>query len=694
MTVVVKPRRESKRTVFVPSKLWFPFFAAITIIAAIVPIRPEMPRRGFDPSWMMPINEAVATHMRIGHDVIFTFGPYSSVYTELYHPVLDHLIILSSLIFALAYLGATLYLIAGRPRGAGLVFLVFLGWILPQVNIGIEGQLRDALFFSYPLMLSLCAVKLCTGTDSKGYPGRWETVFWAILCIPLGLLPLVKGNMIVECGVMILLIAAYLLYQKCFTLAVTMIVVPVLSLFLFWFMAGQPLQGLSDYALSSFQMLAGYAEAMGMEPSSRGIRAYVPIAEIMSYLIGAAAILWALTNQQSLRMAAKLFLALCFALFLFVGFKSGFVRHDHASIAFSCLLFASIFISFWGWDRKVRIALALSGLMFVCMLRHDVHIREELNLPITTNASRSLVTDELLQADTERKSTASLVNDVVFGVYGRMWNGIRGRLFQPGRVASEYQDGLTKIASAYPVPNLHGSMDIYPIWQTYVLSSPNKWDPRPIFHSYAAFTPRLALLNEQHLRISNAPDYVLFEILPLDQRLPSLDDGVSWTAFLDNYRVVHQDSLFVYLRRTQLMKHSDLSLLQEGTYKIGQNVSLPAIEMPLFAEVDLEPTLWGKLVNILFKPTQVRILLTLSDGSKRDYRVLPNMMKTGFLVSPLVEETKQFSEMIRGERSTLPFVKEVTIVPYHPGWKIWQDHYTVKFKEYRGGAWNESVLSK
>jgi hypothetical protein len=116
---------------------------------------------------------------------------------------------------------------------------------------------------------------------------------------------------------------------------------------------------------------------------------------------------------------------------------------------------------------------------------------------------------------------------------------------------------------------------------------------------------------------------------------------------------------------------------------------LPEAGRPIFAAIDLEPTLFGKLMETVFKPTQVRILLKLSDGTRRDYRMLPNMMKTGFFLSPLVEDTQGFAQFVGGEERSLSgaVVKEMTIVSYHPGWMIWKDHYTLTLKEYHGGAW-------
>jgi hypothetical protein len=669
-------------------KVWFPLFAAITVIGLIVPLSPEMPRPGLDPSWVMSMNEAVADHMRIGHDVIFTFGPYAAVYSQFYHPLLDHLILGSCFVFALCYLGALLYMAGKENRAVAVALLVFLGWFV---------QSRDALLFSYPLLLALCAAKFCASHGEQQRSNFWRWVSAAALCVPLGMLPLVKGNMIVLCAAMILFIAGYLLYQRQVMLAVITVVVPIVSLLLFWTIVGQPLNGLADYAWSSAQILSGYTEAMGMQGEFRGILGYLPNAEIGAYLVGAAAVLWNLSNAKMLVGVSKLFLGVCFTLFFFVGFKSGFVRHDaHALIAVNCLAFASILTGFLRWDRRVRVTFVLCALLFAGMtIRYSSQVvamakaiipnyKQKTEPPAGgPSASRNTIARE-------KESFSKLAGEAALGVYGHLWNGLRVRLMQKDELSNEYRERLAEIREEYSIPKLAGTLDIYPTDEAYILASGDAWNPRPIIQSYAAWTPKLALINEQHLRTDKAPDYLLYGFLPQDKHLPSLEDGVSWTAFLDNYAVARVDEQFAYLHKKNVVQHhSDLSMLQEGIYKTGESVVLDPAGTPIFAEIDLEPTLFGRVMETVFKPTQVRILLKLSDGTKRDYRMLPSMMKTGFFLSPLVEDTQKFAQFVGGDERSLSggVVKEMTIVPYHPGWMIWKDHYTLTLKEYHGGAW-------
>jgi hypothetical protein len=517
------------------------------------------------------------------------------------------------------------------------------------------------------------------------------------------MLPLVKGNMIALCGAMVFLLAGYLLNQKQVMLATVTVVVPVVSLLFFWTIVGQGLNGLADYASSSAQILAGYTEAMGIQGQFRGFLAYLPDAEVIAYVIAAAAVLWIVFGSKALPAVSRGFLVVCFTLFLFVGFKSGFVRHDaHALVAVNSLVFASILIGLVHWDRRARVVFALCAVLFAGMtVRYSTQVISVAKTMIPRykekDTSGKNLSGPKFEREEEPPSVSHLVREAAFGVYGQMWYGLRIRLLQKNGLSNAYRGGIAKIREEYPVPKMAGTLDIYPVEQAYILASDDIWNPRPVIQSYAAWTPKLALINEQHLRTENAPDHILFHVSPNDEHLPSLDDGMSWIAFLDNYTVAHSDRLFVYLNKREIVKDQpDLKVLQDGVYKTGESVTVPTAGGPIFAEINLEPTLFGRLVATVFKPTQVRIVLKLPDGTKRDYRVLPNMMKTGFFLSPLVEDTKDFAQFMDGDQHSLSnaAVKEMVIEPYHPGWIIWKDHYTLKLKEYRGGAWSEDTARK
>jgi hypothetical protein len=74
------------------------------------------------------------------------------------------------------------------------------------------------------------------------------------------------------------------------------------------------------------------------------------------------------------------------------------------------------------------------------------------------------------------------------------------------------------------------------------------------------------------------------------------------------------------------------------------------------------------------------ILLHLNDGTERRYRLISGMAKAGFLISPLIESTKEFT-LLSSPDNTLgnKVVKAFEISPSGGKSIFWDDTYSVKF---------------
>jgi len=265
------------------------------------------------------------------------------------------------------------------------------------------------------------------------------------------------------------------------------------------------------------------------------------------------------------------------------------------------------------------------------------------------------------------------------------------RLFSSPRrqaiLRQRFDHALSGIRKDTPIPDLDGSVDIYPDEQSAVLASNNKWNPRPVFQSYSAYTPELAALNERHLRDHSAPDNVLFSVDPIDDRLPSLEDGPSWPAFLDNYMMTRFDSDndLAYLRRKPwLQSSSRLAVIATGTQHMNEEVAIPYMDLPIFAEIDLDPTFLGKLRGVVFKYPRLDMELKLRNGETRSYRVVSNMMRSGFLLSPLVRDTKGFTLLMAGNPDYVRrnAVQSIKIIPRSGNGTLWKSTYTLKLEAY------------
>ena len=75
------------------------------------------------------------------------------------------------------------------------------------------------------------------------------------------------------------------------------------------------------------------------------------------------------------------------------------------------------------------------------------------------------------------------------------------------------------------LPKVHGSVDIYPWGQSFLLARDMDYRPRPVIQSYLAYTQKLEELNAAHLRGKNAPDWIFFSFGTIDDRYTSLDDA-------------------------------------------------------------------------------------------------------------------------------------------------------------------------
>ncbi len=94
--MTVKPNKWSKaksRSVAVLFTI-----AILAVMVRPLPVFPNLMWEGL----LFAINPAVATHLQFGRDVLFTHGPYASVYTSRYYPGIEHLRLTGQIFNALA----------------------------------------------------------------------------------------------------------------------------------------------------------------------------------------------------------------------------------------------------------------------------------------------------------------------------------------------------------------------------------------------------------------------------------------------------------------------------------------------------------------------------------------------------------------------------------------------------------------
>ena len=462
--------------------------ACFLILAAFVPIDPLMPEPSSDMSWMMAMNQAVAQHLVFGRDIVFTFGPYAAVYSEVFHPATDRLMLWGSLLLGLSCF-AILYLLENRRKPYAVALFAFI--LAALVNS------RDALLLLYPLMLSLVvnAVVLPDEHRMRLHLERMTENVLALLFAPLGLLCLVKVSLLPFCGMTAILSALLLWYRGRKVLAFAGPAIAVAAAVVLWAAAGQPTSAIPDYIVRAIPMITGYTEAMAIQGNAW---------EWIAYLLSAVVLVVVIGTDRGPRIS-RIFLTCSYAMFLFLAFKIGFVRHNpwHNVTASSSILIAASLLLFLVPPRRALPPLVLAAL--VCAFIGQGSIQNT-----AQNASLSLrVTVQRAFAGASKR-------------------------FTPGALQREYDQHLVSIHAQFPIDRLDGTTDFYSMNQSWLFAAGNAWAPRPVLQSYSTYTPKLAELNLHYLTSSRAPDNIVFRVEPIDNRLPSLEDGPSWAAIANN----------------------------------------------------------------------------------------------------------------------------------------------------------------
>ncbi|OEH45499.1 hypothetical protein lpari_03550 [Legionella parisiensis] len=417
------------------------------------------------------------------------------------------------------------------------------------------------------------------------------------------------------------------------------LVAPSVSIVIFWLTVGQPISSLPKYLFSSFIIASGFTEAMSSDGNMK---------EVLFYLFTCLLIFLAISWRKQIPRGEKIFLLSVYFVFLFVSFKTGFTRHSgHAFIPGTSILLAALFLLFIlnSWVNYLLIFVSLSSWYYINSQHTHISIR-----------------------------------DNFISTYTSAWHGLKSRIQDSFWLEKNFIFTMNFLREQAGIPILQGTTDIYSYNQSYLISSQNIWSPRPIFQSYSVFSQGLAEDNKKHLQGKHKPDNIIFKIEPIDQRIPSLEDGASWPLLLTYYQPGHSANNFLLLHKNDNPYQTNLALLKRESHVLGEQVDIPK-EQLLFAEIELKPKVLGILAVILFKPQQLQITLKLNNGTTKQYRFVANMAKSTFLLSPLIEDTLEFSLLYKKNNELdAKRVKSMVITTSQKNNWHWNNAYTINFK--------------
>lgn len=300
-------------------------FIFISFTLIILPLDLKFPSSGLDSSWRVALNEAIAQGFSFGKDILFTSGPYSSVYSRFYHPATYNLMLGGSLLFLLGYLTAVSRLMTPKK------ITILLGFIFLLIVL----KISDQLFFSFLILFVVSIYSELTSSEFCINRNSCLTSLSIIfLLIPFGVFPLVKFSFFLMGFPILLLTMILLLLNKHKLFAFLTVLIPTITLCLLWVLASQKITALPGYFINSIDIVSGFSDSMSLPGN---------FYETLLYIICSCFLLMLILFDKSIKTVPRLYLFFCYSFLLFVMFKEGFVRHDgHAKIAVASFLIAIV----------------------------------------------------------------------------------------------------------------------------------------------------------------------------------------------------------------------------------------------------------------------------------------------------------------------------------------------------------------
>lgn len=549
---------------------------------------------GIDGSWAQAYGEILKSDLRLGVDIVFTFGPLGYFSRSPYDSELIHAAFWFDLGFKLAL---ALLLAAGLRRVPGALskalLLVFL--------IGFAQAASDA-----PAYLAAAIGGALLAERARGF------ITMSLILAFLATSSMIKFPYLVASGVAVG--AACVAHLRRPARVAAMIVGFAVALLLVFVLAGQHARDLIPYLRSSLEIAAGYSDAMAISG---------PILELQLGVL-LIAVLLGLTFAHARfapRDVAPISTALLFAAVLFFAFKAGFVTQDiHVHTTFG----------------------VAGGLALLLVRRRD---------GIPGARATWIARGMLIGSATLMVMTAPGAAEDAGALWMRSKQRTAAWLLAPRAYAGALEQQRRALQAKFALPGVQAEVGKSPIdiidWDQGVLFLNGlDWRPRPVFHSYMTYSPQLQERNIAFMTGSRAPDFVLYQHQTRTEWFPTLAVTGILPVLLRDYAPVMSEGDYLLLARgptrdTPLLV--DRPPMRSGSIRLGEDVQLADLigsEAPAIGSVylalDIERSLIGRAQNALYKPPPLRLVATRDDGRTFSGRVLPGMIRRGLLLRPLL----------------------------------------------------------
>jgi hypothetical protein len=220
--------------------------------------------------------------------------------------------------------------------------------------------------------------------------------------------------------------------------------------------------------------------------------------------------------------------------------------------------------------------------------------------------------------------------------------------YPPGYPATEAQrtlpEGLRESVA-------RGTVDVIPTEISLTYFNQLRYNPRPVFQSYSAYDPKLDALNAEKYQSNSAPDAIFFKVECIDGRYCFFDETRTKEVLFERYRVKRTPSEWLLFKQAQKERTLTKAPAITRTMYLGDKIEMPIVASNQAIQVrfDVQYSLAGTILSMLYHPPELRMLFELPAGELRDFRVLRRILNGGVWMSPYVDNQEDGRSFFRGD---------------------------------------------
>ena len=446
------------------------------------------------------------------------------------------------------------------------------------------------------------------------------------------------------------------------------------SLALGWFLMYQNLDGLGTYFYGALELVKGNSDSASLYPDNNW---WLLGVSFLSFLL--------IPFLGKSRMINLVYIVLGFS--VFAVWKHGMAREDpwHIIKVFAWLMvfFTYVFIlnnkekkTTDGTKNNFKFSnqVAIFGLPFFTLLFFYGNIKYTLNQfvdELGTDGYKNFISATIQQKDLFQKNKKESIERI-----------------QPCKMSF---DDLQLIDNQV--------VDCYPWSYAFVAANGLNWQPRPVFQSYAAYTPWLDAQNSNHFLSPKAPQFLIWEndilkrdlwesdLVSIDNRYVLNDEPQTIATIFSNYKLVNKEDNYLLFEKnkTTLLQKPKIKSSIKSTW--NKWVTVPYFgDGILRAKLKIEGTFLKWLKAKMYKDEPLFIEYQLENGEIHKHRFSAENAAQGLWINPFI--IRPSSDVINPTTAKIRFScgndffvkKEITI--------DWQFFSTKKTRE--NGKYNNA----